>query len=289
MRIALRVLTAVLLVFAVSVVASAQAPVGTVELTRLETTAGEIRQQVTTLKQTDTTLAADVERQLADLSDEITYLKVKLRRDGSVTRDEYTSLRDRFETLRVRAQGQKVAAQPVLDDKDDGIGQVPVGTEFDVRLQNSINSGTAKVEQRFEATTLLDYPSTGSVIIPAGSTVRGFVSSVRPAGRVDRRGSITLSFDEMRIGSTTYRLRASVTSAMDGKSAEDAKRIGVGAVAGAILGGIFGGGKGALVGVLVGGGGTMAATEGTDVDLPLGTVLRIRLDQPLQVAMPAPR
>ena len=36
-------------------------------------------------------------------------------------------------------------------------------------------------------------------------------------------------FDEMRIGSTTYRLRASVTSAMDGKSAEDAKRIGVGA------------------------------------------------------------
>ncbi len=284
MRIALRVVTALILASAVSTVVRAQAPVGTLELTKLETTAADIRQQVATLKQTDATLAADVENQLGDLSDEITYLKVKLRRDGSVTRDEYASLRDRFETLRVRAQGQKVSAQPVLDDKENTLGQVAVGTEFDVRMQTSLNSGTAKVEQRFEATTLLDYPATGAVLIPAGSTVRGFVSSVRPAGKVDRRGSLTLSFDELKVGATTYRLRASVTSAMDGKTAEDAKRIGVGAVAGAILGGILGGGKGALVGVLIGGGGTMAATEGSDVDLPLGTVLRIRLDQPLQLA-----
>lgn len=283
MRIARRVAATLALVFAVSATAGAQAPVGTADLARLDTTATEIRQQAATLRQTDATLAADVEKQLADLADEITYLKVKLRRDGSVTRDEYASLRDRFETLRVRAQGQKVSAQPVLDDKEPGVGQVPVGTEFDVRLQTSLNSGTAKAEQRFEATTLLDYPAAGAVLIPAGSTVRGFVSSVRAAGKVDRRGSLTLSFDELRIGATTYRLRASVTSAMDGKSAEDMKRIGVGAVAGAILGGILGGGKGALVGVLVGGGGTMAATEGSDVDLPLGTVLRIRLDQPLQV------
>lgn len=284
MRTARHITTAVFLVFAAAAALMAQAPVGTAELARLDATAAEIRQQVVTLKQTDATLAADVEKQLSDLSDEITYLKVKLRRDGSVTRDEYASLRDRFETLRVRAQRQKVSAQPVLDDTENTLGQVAVGTEFDVRMQTSLNSGTAKPEQRFEATTLLDYPATGAVLIPAGSTVRGFVSSVRAAGKVDRRGSLTLSFDELKVGATTYRLRASVTSAMDGKTAEDAKRIGVGAVAGAILGGILGGGKGALVGVLVGGGGTMAATEGSDVDLPLGTVLRIRLDQPLQLA-----
>jgi hypothetical protein len=34
-----------------------------------------------------------------------------------------------------------------------------------------------------------------------------------------------------------------------------------------------------LLGVLVGGGGTIAATDGTDVDLPAGTILRVRLDQ----------
>jgi hypothetical protein len=55
---------------------------------------------------------------------------------------------------------------------------------------------------------------------------------------------------------------------------------------GAIIGGLLGGGKGALLGVLVGGGGTIAATEGADVHLPTGTVLRIRLDQALEVAVP---
>jgi outer membrane lipoprotein SlyB len=74
-----------------------------------------------------------------------------------------------------------------------------------------------------------------------------------------------------------------VTEALDPKVHQDATRIGAGAVVGAIIGGLLGGGKGALLGVLVGGGGTIAATEGSDVDLPVGTVLRIRLDQPLEI------
>ena len=42
----------------------------------------------------------------------------------------------------------------------------------------------------------------GQTAIPAGSLVRGFVSSVKPAGKVDRTGSLTLSFNELRIGET---------------------------------------------------------------------------------------
>jgi hypothetical protein len=264
----------------------AQASVSSSDLDRLEATASEIRTQVDTLRRTDATLAADVEKSLGDLTDEITYLRVKLRREGTVTRDEYGSLRDRLETLRVRAQGQKVSAQPVLNES--GGGTVPVGTEFDVRLQTALNSGTATVEQRFEATTVVDYPATGRALIPAGSTVRGFVSSVRPAGRIDRRGSITLSFDEIVIDHRASRLRASVTQALDSKEAnQDNTRIGAGAAVGAIIGGILGGVKGALLGVVVGGGGTIAATEGADVDLPAGTVLRIRLDQPLTIVSDA--
>ena len=38
--------------------------------------------------------------------------------------------------------------------------------------------------------------------------------------------------------------------------------------------------KGAVLGVLIGGGGTIAATEGKDVKLPPGTILRVRFDQP---------
>ena len=44
-----------------------------------------------------------------------------------------------------------------------------------------------------------------------------------------------------------------------------------------ILGGILGGVKGAVTGILIGGGGVVAATEGEDVELAPGTVLRMRL------------
>ena len=160
---------------------------------------------------------------------------------------------------------------------------VPVGTEFDIKLQTSLNSGITKVEQRFEGTTILDYAQGRDIVVPAGSVVRGFVSSVRSAGKIDRKGSLTLSFDEVRIGNRALRLRASITQALDPKIKDDATRIGAGAVVGAIIGGIIGGGKGAMLGVVIGGGGTIAATEGSDVDLPAGTILRIRLDQPLDV------
>lgn len=273
-------------VVALASTTGAQSAVTAADLTRLEASASEISTQVDTLKKTDATLAADVSRSLADLNDEITYLKVKMRREGSVTREEYASLRDRLETLRVRSKGEKVSADPVAKDDPSvvGGGTVPVGTEFDVRLQTSLSSETAKLEERFEATTVLDYASGRTVIVPAGSTVRGFVSSVRAAGKLDRRAALTLSFDEIRIDNRSYRLRASVTRAFDGKLGDDTARIGAGAAVGAIIGGIIGGGKGALLGVLVGGGGTMAASDGTDVSLPAGTILRVRLDQTLEIA-----
>jgi hypothetical protein len=282
----MRIFKAVLICSALLAAAStawAQAAVTESDLARLETTAQEIEKQVATLKSTDPTLAAEVEKSLTSLREEVTYLKVKLRREGAVTRDEYSGLRDRLETLRIRAQGQKVAATPVLDEPRGRAWTVPVGTEIDVRLQTPLNSGTAKVEDRFETTTVLDFTMGRDVVIPAGSIMRGFVSSVRAAGRLDRRGSLTLSFDELRIGNTTHRLRASVTQAIDAKVGEDATRIGAGAAVGAIIGGILGGAKGALAGILIGGGGTIAATEGSDVNLPVGTILRLRIDQPIEI------
>ena len=55
-------------------------------------------------------------------------------------------------------------------------------------------------------------------------------------------------------------------------------RIVGGAGVGAILGGILGGVKGAAAGVLIGGGGVLVAMEGKDVDLAIGTILRVRFD-----------
>ena len=160
--------------------------------------------------------------------------------------------------------------------------EIPVGTEFDVRLQTRLNSGTAKVEDRFDATTLTAYSKNGRVLVPAGSVMRGVVNSVTPAGRgLDRKGSMTLLFDRFTIEGRTYSIRATVTQALQGQ--DDNGRIATGAGVGAIIGGILGGFKGALAGILIGGGGTIAATEGKDVDLPAGTVLRVRMDSPLEL------
>src|SRR4029079_17236963 len=121
---------------------------------------------------------------------------------------------------RIKAAGEKVFAQPALPDPPGGAATkapagatssttVPVVTEFDIRLQTPLSSRTAKVEQRFEATTVLDYSNGKDVLIAAGSLIRGFVSSVKAAGRIDRTGSLTLSFDEIVVDGRTQRLRAS--------------------------------------------------------------------------------
>jgi hypothetical protein len=277
-------------VLASVVSAWAQAPVTATDLSRLDAAAGEVDRQIRALERTDATLATASSRTMIELRDEIAYLRVKLRRDGSVTRAEYSDLRDRIETLRVKTQpstgsGMAPGSAPAraVEDVRERMFTIPVGTELDVRLQSPLSSRTARVEQRFEATTVVDLESGRDVVIPAGSTVRGFVSSVKQAGRIDRTGSLTLSFDELVVAQRMSRLRASVVKALDPKVTDDAARIGVGAAVGAVLGGLIGGGKGALLGVLIGGGGTIASTEGSDVELPIGTVLRIRIDQPLEV------
>ena len=158
---------------------------------------------------------------------------------------------------------------------------IPSGQEIDVRLETELSSDTAQVEQRFEATTVADLYRGNDVLIPAGSVLRGVVSSVTKATRMERKGSLTVAFDQISIRGRTYPMRGIVTQALESEGIRgEAPRIGAGAGIGAIIGGIIGGVKGALLGVLIGGGGTIAATEGKDVTLPAGTILRVRLDTP---------
>jgi hypothetical protein len=156
---------------------------------------------------------------------------------------------------------------------------IPVGQELDVRLQQSLSSASAKVEDRFETTTVVDLRQDGKVLVPAGSTVRGQVTSVSPAGKIDRTGKLTVSFDRLSIGGRNHEIRALATQAFESKGIrEEAGTVGAGGAVGAIVGGIIGGVRGALIGAAIGAGGVIAATEGKDVELPAGTVLRLRFD-----------
>jgi hypothetical protein len=95
---------------------------------------------------------------------------------------------------------------------------------------------------------------------------------------------MTVIFDELVVNGRSTEIRGTVTEAIEGSGIKgEAIRIGAGAGVGAIIGGIIGGAKGALAGVLIGGGGTIAATEGKEVELPQGSVLRVRIDSPVQI------
>jgi hypothetical protein len=163
-------------------------------------------------------------------------------------------------------------------------GVIPAGQELDVRLQSGLSSDTAQVEQRFEATTAVDLTQNGRVLVPAGSTVRGVVTSVKPAGRVDRTGSLTLSFDRLTVRGRNYNIRGMATQVFEsGGIRDEAGTAGIGGGVGAVVGGILGGVKGAVLGAVIGAGGAIAATEGKDVKLPAGSIVRLRLDSSVTV------
>ena len=163
-------------------------------------------------------------------------------------------------------------------------GVIPVGQELDVRLQSTLSSETATLEQRFDATTVVDLRQDGRVLVPAGSIVRGVVSAVKPAGRIEREGSLTLSFDRMTVRGREYTIRGMATEVFESRGIrEEVGTAGAGAGVGGVIGGLLGGLKGAVIGAVIGAGGAIAATEGKDIHLPAGSIVRIRLDSPVNV------
>jgi TolA-binding protein len=303
------------------------------DIQRLQDSVFQAGSDVQQLKNRDSARASQLQTQLDDLRDEVIYLKVKLRKEGSLQRNEYANLRDRLDDLRSQATNYTTNYTPSTGSysnnntgtSNNNIGtysnnnsassgtsanrgtgssttqqssstrgttgttstrdvEVPSGTEMDVRLTNTLNSGTAQVEDRFEGTTLVDVNINGRTVIPAGSVMRGVVTSVDPATRTNRTAKMTVSFDQVTVNGRSYPVRGTVTQAIQGEGIKgEAGKIATGAGVGAVLGGILGGVKGAILGTVIGGGGITAATEGKEVEVPQGSVLRVRLDSPVQI------
>jgi hypothetical protein len=262
------------------------------EIQRLQDSAYLVERDLSSLRQRDASRGDQLQVRLEELREDIIYLKVKQRREGSVQRREYADVRDRLEGLRAEARTASTPARPAAQRgfrtaaaaPVPAFLEVPVGTEMDVRLIDSLDSGAAMVEDRFEGATIEDLRVDGRVAIPAGSVVRGVVTAVDQATRTNRTARMTLSFDQVTVNGLAHPIRGTLTEAIEGSGMKgEIGRVGVGAGAGAAIGGLLGGVKGALLGVAIGGAGTLAATEGKEVRVPQGTVLRVRLDSPVQM------
>src|SRR5262245_13003288 len=269
---------------------AAQASLTDNDIQRLQLAVSDARTDVDRLESSNSQLADDLGKELDNLSDEVTYLKVRLRKDQNVSRSDYLDLRDRIDDVRVRAAGNRAAARSSdgSNRSTDGFGRtrsgdsaIPEGTELDIRLQDRLSSKDNVVEDRFRATTAVDLTMGDRMLIPAGSEVRGVISSVEKAGRLDRKAEMTLSFDQITVNGRDYPIQATVIDAIEGEGIKgDIGKIAAGSGVGAIIGGILGGAKGAIAGILIGGGGIAAATPGKDIELEPGTILRVKLDQP---------
>jgi len=259
--------------------APSTASITDVDVQRLRQALADATSEIERVKPRDAATSSRLSRELDDLRDEVAYVRVKLRKEGRVSRAEYFDLRDRIDDLRSRA-GADVATA-TKRDRERSEREIPVGTEIDVRLVDGLSSGRNQVEDRFVATTVVDLQLGDRVVIPAGSELRGIVSSVDKAGRVDRKAGLTLAFDRITLNGREREIRGIVTDTIEGEGVKgEVVKIGTAAGAGAIIGGILGGVKGAVAGILIGGGGIAAATPGKDVELAPGTILRVRLDQP---------
>jgi len=171
---------------------------------------------------------------------------------------------------------------------------VGAGTTMDIAAVDTISSRTAKVGDAFTARVVEDIRNAaGKVVIPAGSVVNGKIADVKPAPNPNTPGTLTLSVSSITVRGTSYPIEASVDSLETihkgrGVTTGDAAKVGAGAAAGAILGRVLGGNKkGTIIGGIVGGAAGAAvahSTKDSDIVLPAGAHIIIRLTKELAVA-----
>lgn len=172
------------------------------------------------------------------------------------------------------------------------------GTRIRVRMNETLNSKSAQVGDRFTATvTEPVYSTNGAIVIPVGSTVTGRVNAVTKAKKGGDPGSIDVAFTQVRLPNGTSRnINGSLTDLSSDKAKSDNEStargddrkndkiifIGGGAAGGAILGAAIGGGKGALIGGLLGAAGGLLGerlTKGEDAEVKSGTEFGVYLNQ----------
>ncbi len=195
-----------------------------------------------------------------------------------------------------------VVRRPVVTRPTVNLYTVQRGEAVRVRMNETLNSKTARIGDRFTTTvTEPVYSSNGVIVIPVGSTVVGRVNSVKPARKGGDPGSIDVAFVEVNLPNGTRRtINGSLTdlstkqakSDAEGTASGDDRKndkvifIGGGAAGGAILGGAIGGGKGALIGGILGGLGGLAGerlTKGEDAEVRSGTEFGVYLNQSISL------
>ena len=175
------------------------------------------------------------------------------------------------------------------------------GTHFLVRLDQEMNSGSDKVNQKIEVKTIEPLQTSSGHVLPAGATIYGHISRIEPGGLLGG-ARLWLTFDDIETGRGALPIVAEVSSVpgefsvRQGESKEgeievytQQKNAGArgysraGAAKGSAAGVAAHNGKAAAMGAATGGVASFLASSriGQEIDLPKGTKLELVLDRPL--------
>lgn len=176
----------------------------------------------------------------------------------------------------------------------NGSYAVPAGTTVTGVLENLVTTKASQENDRFRITVESPEEFRGAVI-------EGYLTGIERTGKVSGRSKVTFNFETITMADgRTYDFAGVLQGITDtegddvavndegevrskSRTAETAKRSGIGAGLGAIIGGIFGGGKGAIIGATVGAGagaGSMIPGGRDDLELEPGTKITIQTTGP---------
>lgn len=174
--------------------------------------------------------------------------------------------------------------------------EIPTGTTFSITFDSGINSGSLEKNDRLIASLSKDFVYNGSLIAPAGSLVYGNATYAKNAGYAYGSGALEISFNQIitpdgnMIEISTEKI---YFESKDERVKKMTRDILIGAVGTMLVGAAFTamgecdcnvsdknlllyGGIGAL-----GGGIRGALQRGKDVDIPDGSIIELKLSQPL--------
>ncbi len=164
---------------------------------------------------------------------------------------------------------------------------LPVGTELEVVLDESLSSAQAHVGDRFDASMAAPVITEGKTVIPKGARVQGVVVDARASGHLEGVPRLRLALRSVEIGGKSYDLRTtSITRSGQNHDKRNWTLIGGGTGLGTLIGAVAGGGKGAAIGAVAGAGAGTAAAAATgkkDIVIPVESQLSFKLSQAVSV------
>jgi hypothetical protein len=180
---------------------------------------------------------------------------------------------------------------------------VPNGPRFLVRLEQQLNTGRDRLNEKFEVKTIEPLQDSSGYVIRPGARISGHISRIEPAG-LTGRARVWLTFDDIETRRGTFPIVAEVASVPDefsvrtGESEEgeiearssSGTRVAESTADGAARGSAHGitdhNRKEAAIGAATGGVAAFLASSGIgqEIDLPKGAKLELVLNRPLYLS-----